>query len=65
MNAWLGISDAPCLGWHYRWLRLFRADGSPVPTAAEQAQEAQQRAEQAGRRLAALEAALKRLRGEQ
>jgi hypothetical protein len=58
------VSDAPFLGWRYRWLRFYREDGSLVPTNAELAEAERQRAEQAERRLAELEAELKRLRGE-
>ena len=93
LGVWLGVSDAPFLGWRYRWLRFYREDGSLVPTNAELAEaerqraeqerllreqeqqraeqerllreQEQQRAEQAERRLAELEAELKRLRGEQ
>ena len=92
LGVWLGVSDAPFLGWRYRWLRFYREDGSLVPTNAELAEaerqraeqerllreqeqqraeqerllreQEQQRAEQAERRLAELEAELKRLRGE-
>jgi hypothetical protein len=45
-------------------LRFYREDGSLVPTNAELAEAERQRAEQAERRLAELEAELKRLRGE-
>jgi Uma2 family endonuclease len=72
LGVWLGVSDAPFLGWRYRWLRFYREDGSLVPTNAELAEAERQRAEQerllreqAERRLAELEAELKRLRGEQ
>jgi hypothetical protein len=61
LGVWLGVSDAPFLGWRYRWLRYYDAAGRLVPTEAEQER---QRAEQAERRLAELEAELKRLRGE-
>ena len=61
LGVWLGVSDAPFLGWQYRWLRYYDAAGRLVPTEAEQER---QRAEQAERRLAELEAELKRLRGE-
>jgi hypothetical protein len=85
LGVWLGVSDAPFLGWRYRWLRFYREDGSLVPTREEiaeaerqraeaerqRAEQAEQRAEQerllreqAERRLAELEAELKRLRGE-
>jgi hypothetical protein len=64
LGVWLGVSDAPFLGWRYRWLRFYREDGSLVPTNAELAEAERQRAEQAERRLAELEAELKRLRGE-
>jgi hypothetical protein len=64
LEVWLGVSDAPFLGWRYRWLRFYREDGSLVPTNAELAEAERQRAEQAERRLAELEAELKRLRGE-
>jgi transposase-like protein len=65
------VSDAPFLGWRYRWLRFYREDGSLVPTREEiaeaerqRAEAERQRAEQAERRLAELEAELRRLRGE-
>jgi Uma2 family endonuclease len=92
LGVWLGVSDAPFLGWRYRWLRFYREDGSLVPTREEiaeaerqraeaerqraeaerqRAEQAEQRAEQerllreqAERRLAELEAELRRLRGE-
>ena len=71
LGVWLGVSDAPFLGWRYRWLRFYREDGSLVPTNAELAEAERQRAEQerllreqAERRLAELEAELKRLREE-
>jgi len=78
LGVWLGVSDAPFLGWRYRWLRFYREDGSLVPTNAELAEAERQRAEaerqraeqerllreQAEQRLAELEAELKRLRGE-
>jgi len=71
----LGVSDAPFLGWRYRWLRFYREDGSLVLTGEEAErllrEQAEQRAEQerllreqAERRLAELEAELKQLRGE-
>jgi Uma2 family endonuclease len=44
------------------WVRLFRADGSMVPTAAEHAAAAEQRAEEERQRAAAAEAELTRLR---
>jgi len=104
LGVWLGVSDAPFLGWRYRWLRFYREDGSLVLTGEEAErllrEQAEQRAEQerlqreqerqraeaerqraeaerqraeqerllreqAERRLAELEAELKRLRGEQ
>jgi len=103
LGVWLGVSDAPFLGWRYRWLRFYREDGSLVLTGEEAErllrEQAEQRAEQerlqreqerqraeaerqraeaerqraeqerllreqAERRLAELEAELKRLRGE-
>jgi Uma2 family endonuclease len=92
LGVWLGVSDAPFLGWRYRWLRFYDAEGRLVPTREEiaeaerqraeverqraeverqRAEQAEQRAEQerlmreqAERRLAELEAELKRLRGE-
>jgi len=68
LGVWLGVSDAPFLGWRYRWLRYYDAEGRLVPTEAEQErQRAEQERllrEQAERRLAELEAELKRLRGE-
>jgi Uma2 family endonuclease len=85
LGVWLGVSDAPFLGWRYRWLRFYREDGSLVPTREEiaeaerqraeaerqRAEQAEQRAEQerllreqAERRLAELEAELRRLRSE-
>jgi hypothetical protein len=35
LGVWLGVSDAPFLGWRYRWLRFYREDGSLVPTGEE------------------------------
>ena len=75
LGVWLGVSDAPFLGWRYRWLRFYREDGSLVLTGEEAErllrEQAEQRAEQerllreqAERRLAELEAELKRLREE-
>jgi len=62
------VSDAPFLGWRYRWLRFYREDGSLVLTGEEaERQRAEQERllrEQAEQRLAELEAELKRLRGE-
>jgi hypothetical protein len=91
LGVWLGVSDAPFLGWRYRWLRYYDAEGRLVPTREEiakaerqraeverqraeverqRAEQAEQRAEQerllreqAERRLAELEAELRRLRG--
>jgi len=57
----LGVSDAPFLGWRYRWLRFYREDGSLVLTGEEAERLLR---EQAERRLAELEAELKRLREE-
>jgi Uma2 family endonuclease len=69
LGVWLGVSDAPFLGWRYRWLRFYREDGSLVLTGEEaERQRAEQERllrEQAEQRLAKLEAELKRLRGEQ
>ena len=69
LGVWLGVSDAPFLGWRYRWLRFYREDGSLVLTGEEaERQRAEQERllrEQAEQRLAELEAELKRLRGEQ
>jgi Uma2 family endonuclease len=72
LGAWLGVSELPYQGWRYRWLRLYDVEGRLVPTGEELAQVAQQLAaeqerrlrEEAERRLAELEAELKRLRGE-
>jgi Uma2 family endonuclease len=76
LGVWLGVSDLPYQGWRYRWLRYYDAEGRLVPTGEEaerqRAEQERQRAEQerllreqAERRLAELEAELKRLRGEQ
>lgn len=46
------------------WLRLFREDGSLVPTDDEVAEEERRRREAAERRIAELEAELQRLRGQ-
>ena len=43
LGVWLGVSDAPFLGWRYRWLRFYREDGSLVLTGEEAER---QRAEQ-------------------
>jgi len=75
LGVWLGVSDLPYQGWRYRWLRYYDAEGRLVPTGEEaeraRAEAERQRAEQerllreqAERRLAELEAELKRLRGE-
>ena len=75
LGVWLGVSDLPYQGWRYRWLRYYDAEGRLVPTGEEaerqRAEAEHQRAEQerllreqAERRLAELEAELKRLRGE-
>jgi Uma2 family endonuclease len=50
LGVWLGVSDAPFLGWRYRWLRFYREDGSLVLTGEEAErllrEQAEQRAEQ-------------------
>jgi Uma2 family endonuclease len=50
LGVWLGVSDAPFLGWRYQWLRFYREDGSLVLTGEEAErllrEQAEQRAEQ-------------------
>jgi Uma2 family endonuclease len=54
LGVWLGVSDAPFLGWRYRWLRYYDAEGRSVPTGEEaeraRAEAERQRAEQAEQR---------------
>lgn len=71
LGAYLGAWEGEYRGRRYLWLRLYTRDGELVPTREERERQAQQRAEQertlreqAERRLAELEAELKRLRGE-
>lgn len=64
LGAWFGVSDAPYRGWRYRWLRLYDREGRLIPTGEERAEQERQQREQLERRLAALEAELKKLRGE-
>ena len=52
LGVWLGVSDAPFLGWRYRWLRFYREDGSLVLTGEEAERLLREQAEQ---RLAELE----------
>jgi hypothetical protein len=51
-------------GRRYRWLRLYDRDGNLVPTREESERQERALREQAERRIAELEAELKRLRGE-
>jgi len=46
LGVWLGVSDAPFLGWRYRWLRYYDAEGRLVPTREEIAEAERLRAEQ-------------------
>ena len=46
LGAYLGVWEGTHSGRRYRWLRLYRADGSLVPTPEEIAEQAQRQAEQ-------------------
>ncbi|GBC91791.1 hypothetical protein HRbin15_00250 [bacterium HR15] len=46
LGAYLGVWEGVYNGRRYRWLRLYRADGSLVPTPSELAEQERQRAEQ-------------------
>ncbi len=69
LGAYLGVWEGVYNGRRYRWLRLFREDGTLVPTLGElaeqerqRAEQERQRAEQERQRAEQAEAELRRLR---
>jgi len=59
LEAYMGVWEGVYKGRRYRWLRLYRADGSLVPTPHELAEQERQRAEQAEAELERLRALLR------
>jgi uncharacterized protein YceH (UPF0502 family) len=62
LGAYIGVWEGEVLNRRYRWLRLFDADGNLVLIDREREAIARARAEAAERRIAELEAELRRLR---
>jgi Uma2 family endonuclease len=62
LGAFLGVWHGIVQGREYDWVRLFRPDGSLVPTAEERAEAERQRADAECQRADAAEAELARLR---
>ncbi len=62
LQAYIGVWDGFYNKRHGRWLRIFRTDGSLVPTLGEEAEQERQRAEQERQRAEQAEAELQRLK---